>query len=648
MLQHSDGFMPLSKSRYGVAISWDRMKTSVDLDLQAIVVDHSGTIVDAVYFNRLESHDRALMHSGDEKTGEGNGFDEVIWVNLQKLRRNVQLIIFVIGAHNSNSLDAAGNTAVHVLDKHDFHSIESFKVDMAWGAVITVLTLDRAMSSSRKKGQGGGDDGPGSWTLKRTEDTGADGSHFMDILEPTIGDIIRRRIRRAPAVQKVSFPMTKGAILDLPQSSKLENVAVAVGWDVAQSVDLDVSAVLFGRDNKMVGAVYYNNTREFGLHHTGDNTTGFGEGDDEIITVDLTQVPLEITQVFFVVNVYTKDATFATLRNAYCRLTDGAGNEMMRYSFENNKSFTRSGLVMSQLFRCSRTRWGFQAIGQFCNGRKWNHPKCLQKLEALSLKTPFQVQEDSLVLVRKEVRQVENDPDPMRFSTVTLEQDHVVKTVKVGIGWDLHPRVSCDLDVAAVFFHREGWELGACDWENRMENGCCHSGDNKTGDGDGDDEVVSIDLAQISHEVYQIFLVVNVFTKGITFKNVKNAHCRVSVDDEEHVYYRIEQESLSKATESTGLVISQLYRHPTRGWCFKGRGTFCGGRVWSDPLCVKVMKNFFDLVDVPAEEDLSPTATKKPLCWRRGGTYNNVLGAMNKEATMPDAVQMPLPQIISL
>lgn len=200
------GVMPLHMTRYAVAISWDRMKRAIDIDLQAVIVDHSGTIIDAVYYNRLETKDGALIHSGDEKTGTAYGFDEVIWVNLSKITRNVALIIFVVAAHHGDCLSNTGNTTVHILDKH-MQSIENFKLDPFFGSVVTCMTLDKGDT--------------GDWNLGKTQDIGEDGNHFMDILEPTIGDLIRRRIQHAPKQQKASFPMAKGCTSDLPKSANL-------------------------------------------------------------------------------------------------------------------------------------------------------------------------------------------------------------------------------------------------------------------------------------------------------------------------------------------------------------------------------------------------------------------------------------------
>merc|ERR1719321_1706351 len=74
-------------------------------------------------------------------------------------------------------------------------------------------------------------------------------------------------------------------------------------------------------------------SEEHGIQHTGDNLTGEGDGDDEQIIVNLDQVGDAIQQVFFVVNIYTPQRTFAQVAEPFCRVVDNAsGAELCRYA----------------------------------------------------------------------------------------------------------------------------------------------------------------------------------------------------------------------------------------------------------------------------------------------------------------------------
>lgn len=114
---------------------------------------------------------------------------------------------------------------------------------------------------------------------------------------------------------------------------------------------------------------FFGNTEEFGLQHSGDNLTGEGAGDDEVIVANLEVIPPSVEQIFFVVNIYTNGVTFESVSNAYCRIFDKTGAEMARYMLRDGRG--ERGLIIARLFRAPGERWGFQAIGQFCKGKTW-------------------------------------------------------------------------------------------------------------------------------------------------------------------------------------------------------------------------------------------------------------------------------------
>jgi stress response protein SCP2 len=70
-----------------LGISWDLLpnEPTVDLDVTAVLYDNTGTISDACYYSQLEIAGGAIKHSGDNKTGEGDGDDEVITLDLDAL-----------------------------------------------------------------------------------------------------------------------------------------------------------------------------------------------------------------------------------------------------------------------------------------------------------------------------------------------------------------------------------------------------------------------------------------------------------------------------------------------------------------------------------------------------------------------------------
>lgn len=348
--------IPLTSHKYGIGISWDQTgKQAVDVDLQAVVVDDKGTIIDAVYYNNLKAL-KSITHSGDE-VGERQGLAEVIWVMMNKLPMRVKLILFVVAAYSGGHLRNAKNGFIHVLEDRKDNEVRRVPMEQSDFNVDAVAMMVKS------------DDG--SWKLGIIEEPAQEGQHFIDILEPTLGNIIRSQIPGAPARQKVAFAMEKGTVVDLPESTSLGQICAGLGWDVADELemDLDVSAVCFSGAPKCVGAIFFGNMEEYGLMHSGDNLTGEGEGDDEVIIANLEAIPELVQQIFFVVNIYTNGVSFEQVKDAYCRIFDRTGAEFARYILKEGRG--KRGLIIARLFREPGNRWGFQALGQFCRGKTW-------------------------------------------------------------------------------------------------------------------------------------------------------------------------------------------------------------------------------------------------------------------------------------
>jgi tellurium resistance protein TerZ len=149
-------------------------------------------------------------------------------------------------------------------------------------------------------------------------------------------------------------------------------VRMGVGWDKLPNagaagsglpdVDLDASAVQFAGE-QLFDLAFYNNlaTRDGSVVHLGDNTTGRGEGDDEVITVDLGRVHGPVDTVFFVVSSY-QGHTLEWIARAYCRIVDDERDvELARFTITNGVPET--GLAMAKLVR-DGSGWKLVTIGR--------------------------------------------------------------------------------------------------------------------------------------------------------------------------------------------------------------------------------------------------------------------------------------------
>ncbi|WP_072805051.1 TerD family protein [Rhodococcoides yunnanense] len=178
--------------------------------------------------------------------------------------------------------------------------------------------------------------------------------------------------------------LTKGQKVTLRKDGgvALTIIRMGLGWDPMPSpkkssffggggkggnIDLDASAIMFAGRN-VADVVYYGQlkAKDGSILHQGDNLTGEGEGDDEVVNVDLTRVPPNVTAIVFTVTSY-RGQTFEQIQNAFCRLVDDTNNvELARFTLQGGMPFT--GLVMAKVYR-DGANWKLQAIGDGINAK---------------------------------------------------------------------------------------------------------------------------------------------------------------------------------------------------------------------------------------------------------------------------------------
>lgn len=181
--------------------------------------------------------------------------------------------------------------------------------------------------------------------------------------------------------------LQKGQTVRLEKSGggALSRVTMGLGWDVKKAkglfgvfggggggdIDLDASCLLFDGTRRLVDEVWFRQlkSRDGSVVHSGDNLTGAGDGDDEMIHVDLQKLPQAVDAMVFTVNSFRGD-TFDRIENAYCRLTDATtGKEMARFDLSGSGSHT--GQVMAQLVRRAG-EWEMKALGVRTTGRTFH------------------------------------------------------------------------------------------------------------------------------------------------------------------------------------------------------------------------------------------------------------------------------------
>lgn len=177
--------------------------------------------------------------------------------------------------------------------------------------------------------------------------------------------------------------LTKGQRVSLDKA--VTRALIGLGWDTNKydggfDFDLDASAFLLGENGKVLkdeDFVFYNNLigRDGAVEHTGDNLTGEGEGDDEVILIDFTKMPQEIKKIAITVTIHEaaeRGQNFGQVSNAYVRVAkrssenDMVGEEVIKFDLMEEFSI-ETAIVVCEIYRYGND-WKFNAIGSGYQG----------------------------------------------------------------------------------------------------------------------------------------------------------------------------------------------------------------------------------------------------------------------------------------
>lgn len=153
------------------------------------------------------------------------------------------------------------------------------------------------------------------------------------------------------------------------------SVRMGLGWEPvfragrrAKEIDLDASVIAYDAHRKKIDACYFGKLAILGgvIQHSGDNLTGEGAGDDEVITVHLGDLPPEVTGLVFTVNSFSGQK-FTDVAKAYCRLLDASGGELVRFDLTHSEP--RTGVLMAKFIRQFSGEWEMTALGDYVDSR---------------------------------------------------------------------------------------------------------------------------------------------------------------------------------------------------------------------------------------------------------------------------------------
>ncbi len=178
----------------------------------------------------------------------------------------------------------------------------------------------------------------------------------------------------------MAISLQKGGNVNLSKEAPgLSDVAIGLGWDIratdGAAYDLDASAFVLAASGKVRNDgdfIFYGNKKSIdgSIEHLGDNITGAGDGDDEVIEIKLHKVPSGVEKIAICVTIYEADArhqNFGQVSRAFIRVVNKTDNrELARYDLSEDGS-TESALIFGEIYR-SGSDWKFRAVGQGFKG----------------------------------------------------------------------------------------------------------------------------------------------------------------------------------------------------------------------------------------------------------------------------------------
>ena len=172
--------------------------------------------------------------------------------------------------------------------------------------------------------------------------------------------------------------LAKGQRVSLDKNMNM--ALIGLGWDTnrydgGKDFDLDASAFLLNADGKVrkdEDFIFYGNLKssDGSVTHTGDNLTGEGDGDDEVLIIDFSKVPADIQKIAITVTIYdaqVRGQTFGQVSNAYVRVArmanenDMVGTEVLKFDLAEEFS-VETALVVCEIYK-NNGEWKFNAVG---------------------------------------------------------------------------------------------------------------------------------------------------------------------------------------------------------------------------------------------------------------------------------------------
>ncbi|MFA9216600.1 MAG: TerD family protein [Sphingomonadaceae bacterium] len=124
-----------------MGLGWDAIKSggifgfgarseAVDLDASCVMFDDSNRPVDVIWFRQLQSKDGSVVHTGDNRTGAGDGDDEQVNVDLNRIPPGVKSLVFTVNSFTGQTFAQVQNAYCRLLDASNGKEVARFNLSV--------------------------------------------------------------------------------------------------------------------------------------------------------------------------------------------------------------------------------------------------------------------------------------------------------------------------------------------------------------------------------------------------------------------------------------------------------------------------------------------------------------------------------------
>eukprot|EP01065_Artemidia_motanka_P027650 TRINITY_DN32844_c0_g1_i1.p1 TRINITY_DN32844_c0_g1~~TRINITY_DN32844_c0_g1_i1.p1 ORF type:complete len:618 (+),score=144.12 TRINITY_DN32844_c0_g1_i1:68-1921(+) len=372
-------------------------------------------------------------------------------------------------------------------------------------------------------------------------------------------------------------------------------------WDFVgdEPIDLDASCASFDMAGNPGEVVFFNNlvTKGEWMIHTGDNTTGEGDDDDEAIQICLRTVPRDVQYLMLSITCHNKGYDFSHVEQIECGVTDlETGASVIEGGIPVHLSRLHTAAIVCSLRRIDQDGvWELQVHNMPAHGHHVGDTRLLNTMQGL-LDIPEELRNTGDVKFQYDTRKRD-------VAQLPLDLNHLM----FGVGW---VRDDSDLDSTVVMLDHKGRYVDHASSKSKHETAdgsTVHHGDNafdalvqqKDTKSRGDKEQINIRLEQVSPVVHFVFLVVTVVTREHVWNvgrlgNTPGAYCRLAHltkkkafkggTTNEHDRVEVCRTSLTSLKDATCLIFTAVFREAATGrWAIEKIDEAMSGTGQSTP-----------------------------------------------------------------